>query len=93
MKSLKNCISGELKWNKWIMIKEDWWLKSINDENQLMIKVNWWLKLIDDSLLKYHYRHMNEQTNGWMNGWMGNAKSRVTFATENITYKDIVTDP
>ena len=42
MKSLKSCISGELKWNKWIMIKEDWWLKSINDENQLMIKVNWW---------------------------------------------------
>ena len=41
-KSLKSCEEGELKSKRWMMIKVDWWLKSIDDS----------LKLIDEIVLR-----------------------------------------
>ena len=41
-KSLKSRERGELKSKRWMMIKVDWWLKSIDD----------YLKLIDEIVLR-----------------------------------------
>ena len=41
-KSLKSREEGELKSKRWMMIKVDWWLKSIDDS----------LKLIDEIVLQ-----------------------------------------
>ena len=41
-KSLKSREEGELKSKRWMMIKVDWWLKSIDDSLKLIDEIVLW---------------------------------------------------